>query len=454
MKRPKIKPRNVEGTFGVEELFFSTTDRAGVIRSGNSVFARLSRYPLVELLGAPHNVIRHPAMPRAVFKLLWDYLHAGRTIGAYVNNLAADGSHYWVFAVVTPIPGGYLSIRLKPTSTIFQTVQSLYGTLLETEEASRQRCEPPREGMARSTEQLGGALGSLGFDGYDAFMHAALQEEMRCRDEAMGGAKSAARDRTNDDPRIATRLGSIRRARTRLDALREHLGALVTLQRGLGEKASFADAISRRFQRTATNTAIRAASFGSRTQALGTIAAHLGSSARDVQRGAAGFHMQAGTTVSTLNRNGFHLETVRLALEASERFCLEAQSGAFEEPDAPASRQTLDAILEDLAHASASLLDEVEGSVGPLGRDLRAMGAGSEELRRTVLMLRFGQLAGVIESARLNAQATVGPLLAEIGTSIEQAQLEFSELTSQIDGLSARVVEMPRMIAEIRASAA
>ena len=73
-----------EREFGIEELFFSTTDPKGIIRSGNRVFARVAAYEEGEMLGRPHSLIRHPDVPRCVFKLLWDTLEDGRAIAAYV----------------------------------------------------------------------------------------------------------------------------------------------------------------------------------------------------------------------------------------------------------------------------------------------------------------------------------------------------------------------------------
>src|SRR5690606_34204363 len=78
----------VEQKVGADELFFSTTDRQGRIRSGNSVFARISQFSIEELVGSPHNIVRHPEMPAGVFRLIWDRLYADRPVGTYVKNLA------------------------------------------------------------------------------------------------------------------------------------------------------------------------------------------------------------------------------------------------------------------------------------------------------------------------------------------------------------------------------
>jgi PAS domain-containing protein len=77
-----------ERHFGAEELFFSATDRKGIIRVGNDVFVRVSGYERRELVGRPHNLIRHMDTPRCVFRLLWDYLERNEPIATYMKHTA------------------------------------------------------------------------------------------------------------------------------------------------------------------------------------------------------------------------------------------------------------------------------------------------------------------------------------------------------------------------------
>ena len=83
MARPTFAPTGKERQFDHHELFFSTTDRKGVILSGNDVFVRVSGYSKEEMVGRPHNLVRHPDMPRIVFKQLWDEIGAGRPIASF-----------------------------------------------------------------------------------------------------------------------------------------------------------------------------------------------------------------------------------------------------------------------------------------------------------------------------------------------------------------------------------
>ena len=168
-----------EVPFQFGELFFSRTDEKGRILSGNTVFRRISQYSWDELKNKPHNIIRHPDMPRAVFWLLWDTIRRGRPIGAYVKNRAKDGRHYWVFAIVTPIEGGYLSVRIKPSSPFFQVAEQEYRALLPVEEGRQLK-------PAESAKILLGRIAELGFRDYTAFMAAALAQEISARDRQLG----------------------------------------------------------------------------------------------------------------------------------------------------------------------------------------------------------------------------------------------------------------------------
>ncbi len=132
----KIEPTNIEVPFPDGNLIVSKTDLKGRITYCNELFIHMSRYEEFELLGKPHNIIRHPDMPRIIFKLLWDTIQTGNEINAYVKNMAKDGAYYWVFANVTPSFDkidniiGYFSVRRKPKRESLQIIEPLYKELL------------------------------------------------------------------------------------------------------------------------------------------------------------------------------------------------------------------------------------------------------------------------------------------------------------------------------------
>jgi PAS domain S-box-containing protein len=175
-------PTGIERTVAPDELFFSTTDRQGVIRYGNSAFVRVSGHSVQALTGAPHSVVRHPDMPAGAYRLMWDRLLQGRPMGAFVKNLARDGSHYWLFATVTPLGEGFLSVRMAPRSALFDPIKQLY---LQVRAAERDAAQ--HEGLDRRSAAALGAhlvedgLRSLGFETYDDFILEALPAEIASR---------------------------------------------------------------------------------------------------------------------------------------------------------------------------------------------------------------------------------------------------------------------------------
>lgn len=130
------KPTGKERFFDQNEFIVSKTDLKGRITYANQVFLRTSGYSESELLGAPHNIIRHPDMPRSVFKFLWDTIMAGEEVFAYVVNLCKGGDHYWVLAHVTPTFNArgdivaYHSARRVPTREAISKVKPLYSSIL------------------------------------------------------------------------------------------------------------------------------------------------------------------------------------------------------------------------------------------------------------------------------------------------------------------------------------
>jgi len=159
-------PNGVEVTFSESEILVSKTDPRGLITYANQEFILLSGYTEEELLGKPHAIVRHPDMPACVFQLLWDTLQSGRELFAYVQNLTKVGSHYWVFAHITPdidpISGqitGYHSSRRKASSAAIAQITDLYSQLRQEERrhhskaAGIQASKAILEGILSSSDQ-------------------------------------------------------------------------------------------------------------------------------------------------------------------------------------------------------------------------------------------------------------------------------------------------------------
>lgn len=119
-------------------LIISRTDLNGILTHANEAFVELSGYPREELIGQPHAILRHPDMPKAAFKDLWDTMQAGKKWHGYVKNLRKDGSHYWVYATAVPnVRGGkvvgYTSVRRKPSRKKIDELSAVYKQWLAAE---------------------------------------------------------------------------------------------------------------------------------------------------------------------------------------------------------------------------------------------------------------------------------------------------------------------------------
>ena len=123
------------------ELIISRTDFDGNITFANEVFADISGYSIDELIGKPHSIVRHPDMPKSIFKNLWVTLESGNLWKGYVKNIRKDGGYYWVYAEVSAIQKdnelvGYKSMRSPIDKETKKIYQDKYDVLREKEENS------------------------------------------------------------------------------------------------------------------------------------------------------------------------------------------------------------------------------------------------------------------------------------------------------------------------------
>jgi PAS domain S-box-containing protein len=170
MNHGETAPAQRERVMREDDFLVSKTDLKGRITYGNRIFIEYSGYSEAELLGKQHNIVRHPDMPRGVFKFLWDTLESKQECFAYVKNRSKDGGFYWVFANVTPSFGadgaldGYFSVRRKPRTSGIAAVTGLYRQMLEAEERAG-----PRDACAASLALLNNALAQHGVS-YESFI--------------------------------------------------------------------------------------------------------------------------------------------------------------------------------------------------------------------------------------------------------------------------------------------
>jgi len=117
-----------------DTMIVSETNSKGIITYANTDFCKIAGYDKKELIGKPHNYIRHKDMPRAAFKDLWETIQKGEVWNGIVKNRTKDGGFYWVNATAYPSKNSkgelkYISIRVKPTDEEIKNAIALYKTL-------------------------------------------------------------------------------------------------------------------------------------------------------------------------------------------------------------------------------------------------------------------------------------------------------------------------------------
>lgn len=138
MQRPEVTENEIifDGGYMITE-----TDLSGCITYANRKFLEITGYTLKELIGTPHNIIRHPKMPRATFREMWEVLCQGSDWNGYVINLTKNGSYYWVDVYITPRCDergnivGYIAARKIPSQLTLEKIKAKYERMLRYEAA-------------------------------------------------------------------------------------------------------------------------------------------------------------------------------------------------------------------------------------------------------------------------------------------------------------------------------
>lgn len=418
----------------------STTDLKGRIQHCNDVFVAVSGFDRDELIGKPHNLIRHPDMPEEAFRDLWATIQAGRPWSGMVKNRRKDGDHYWVLANVTPLlrgdaPIGYLSVRSQPTRAQVREAEALYARMKTAERDGHARIAL-RQGRVlapwwrRALRGVGGAL-----------RPGARRAEMR------EGLRDAGRMSAGDlsQPRSGRpeRHGLLDRALTQL---RVNLRALVSdTQHELGQMRAVSDAIAQGNHDLARRTEAQAASLeqtaasmrqiteevrGNRDAAhlARQVAAELGEAARrsdgnvrsvnDTMQAIA----QASTRIGEITQliEGIAFQTNLLALNAAVEA---ARAGEHGRGFAVVAGE-----VRALAQRSTVAAREIKQLIGASGDKVEAGTRQTGEARRSMAdtlsaVERFG---GVIEDIERSAQAQLDDI-----SQVTDAVRQLEQITQQ-----------------------
>lgn len=135
----KITPTSEEIRMAEEDFIVSKTDPKGKITYCNEIFIRFSGYEESELITQPHNMIRHPDMPRSLYRFMWKILQTKQEFFGIIKNLSKNGAYYWTYANVTPSFDenstliGYYSVRRQPSRKIIDLLGPIYQQMIAEE---------------------------------------------------------------------------------------------------------------------------------------------------------------------------------------------------------------------------------------------------------------------------------------------------------------------------------
>lgn len=410
-----------ERHFLIEELFFSTTDKRGVIQTCNEVFVRISAYEDHELLEKPHNVIRHPDMPRAVFRLMWDRIKANKTIAAYVKNKAKDGKHYWVLAVVRPIADGYLSVRMKPSSQWFPQIEQLYKELRQIERDIENHGQTRAAGMDASTKRLEQFIEDLGFQDYDDLLRVCTADEMSARAQSIQGGVEFTSGRSRWGIALAANGRLAEKLRSNVDKVGEYLDVNATLLARSRQLKRFAE----EGKTLALNAVISTGRLGSQAATLNSVA--------DLMKQT--FPQVIGHTTQVIDRvraaGDFILESryvvapATLQNDACEQFLYELVSRPDDQKD---SGQDSNYAVQVMVKG---LMDDIHNMVEVLKRasaELEATNEASGVLFQQLMRLDSLERCGRMEAHRNPRGASFISLFNRTRTEIRAAMQQTREL--------------------------
>jgi aerotaxis receptor len=167
---PKVPPLWKEATFESEGLdaraLITRTDLKGIITFASRAYRQMTKFDKNELVGHPHSVVRHPFMPEAAFKEMWDVIQRGEHFNALVMNLRKDGKHYWVDVHVDPIDEngnivsdpdkikGYVAVRREPTRKEVQDAYSLYKKIRKAELLAKNKLKDWEKELLKKLDEL------------------------------------------------------------------------------------------------------------------------------------------------------------------------------------------------------------------------------------------------------------------------------------------------------------
>ncbi len=421
------QPLAIESPFEIDEVFFSKTDTKGIIAYGNKIFYETAKYSPAELIGKPHNIVRHPDMPKAIFKLLWEYIKAGKPFAGYVKNLAKDGSYYWVFAIVFPVykdkeKEGYLSVRIKPTTKYFDIARSLYEKMRKLETNGE-----PAEAF------LYDGLAQLGYKSYDAFMIDALMAEFKDKEEHFSIDLTG---QIAKYPRMRTIYENCKAAESIYKAMYEKIAFYLDLSSMLEEKFTYIYQMTDDLSLIALNSSIESHKIGSLGASFAVVSNEIKKDSERIGRYIVDLRSNIEQSVTTIKESVLYLLSLNIQIFAILYYMQETivHQSCNE-------GECMDKVHDFIAVIRTST-QKVTHLVKQLENDLSLTLNYINKIERLIKELHYIQVNGLIESSKLQDE--------KFSIIFNQVQKLVSDTTATLEEIIPAVKASIKYTGEIR----
>lgn len=425
------QPTKSESRFEIDELFFSITDLQSTITFANDTFIRISKYEPNEIIGQLHKIVRHPDMPRAVFEVFWDFLKAGKPVAAYVKNMAKDGSFYWVIALAVPTKNGYQSIRLKPTSPIFDKIQAIYKKILAFEK-EQEKLTDKKTALKNSVNFLVDQLKVEGYENYDHFMWTALQTEMEHRESKLPHFNN--RLKRYKEKNINSDLINVAYI---LETLFTSLNDLDNIQKGLIEHSDYIINLSKSIVLLALNAQVSSAKMSDSGSSLSVIAEKMGEQSVFGEKQLVAIKNSINNLQHLSSNISFNIMYTKLQVEMTLDFLIESENDSNSVTN---STLTSKEVIHLLMEAFKPQLVKIAADSKDIPSFLNIIMNGIKEIERFMMVLRFIHITGKVEISRIVNQndsfsTTFHDLISEIQTA-EQHLKSLTNIVLENQGLT------------------